>query len=185
MIKDSGNRRKFESGAVRDVQEGKGRCDLLPLREAAELLGGKHGEDQVLMDIHFFMQSRDVNFLRMAIEDYVGAGVIDPAVVMPDALLETAMHYEEGAEKYSERNWQKGIPLHCYIDSGIRHYLKFRKGDNDERHDRAFIWNMLGAIWTFRNRPEMDDLPRCEEVLQERSTRQTGTDDGLVLAGAV
>ena len=31
MIKDSGNRRAFESGAVRDMAEGKGRCDLLPL----------------------------------------------------------------------------------------------------------------------------------------------------------
>ena len=30
-ILDSGNRREFETGAVRDVQEGKGRCDLPPL----------------------------------------------------------------------------------------------------------------------------------------------------------
>ena len=30
-IKDSGNRREFESGCVRDIAEGKGRCDLLPL----------------------------------------------------------------------------------------------------------------------------------------------------------
>lgn len=30
-IKDSGSRREFESGAVRDICEGKGRCDLLPL----------------------------------------------------------------------------------------------------------------------------------------------------------
>ena len=30
MIKDSGNRRKFSSGAVRDIAEGKGRCDLMP-----------------------------------------------------------------------------------------------------------------------------------------------------------
>lgn len=30
MLKDSGNRREFETGAVRDMQEGKGRCDLLP-----------------------------------------------------------------------------------------------------------------------------------------------------------
>ena len=30
-IKDSGERREFESGAVRDIQVGKGRCDLLPL----------------------------------------------------------------------------------------------------------------------------------------------------------
>ena len=30
MIKDSGNRTEFESGFVRDIQEGKGRMDLLP-----------------------------------------------------------------------------------------------------------------------------------------------------------
>lgn len=30
-ILDSGNRREFDTGAVRDIQEGKGRCDLMPL----------------------------------------------------------------------------------------------------------------------------------------------------------
>ena len=30
MLKDSGTRREFETGAVRDMAEGKGRCDLLP-----------------------------------------------------------------------------------------------------------------------------------------------------------
>ena len=37
VIKDSGNRREFETGAVRDIQEGKGRCDLLPLDVVANL----------------------------------------------------------------------------------------------------------------------------------------------------
>ena len=31
ILPDSGERTEFESGAVRDIQEGKGRCDLLPL----------------------------------------------------------------------------------------------------------------------------------------------------------
>lgn len=30
IIKDSGDRTEFETGAVRDMHEGKGRCDLLP-----------------------------------------------------------------------------------------------------------------------------------------------------------
>lgn len=34
-IKDSGNRREFSTGAVRDMAEGKGRCDLLPLTEVS------------------------------------------------------------------------------------------------------------------------------------------------------
>ena len=39
MIKDSGERREFETGAVRDMAEGKGRFDLMPLSEAASLFG--------------------------------------------------------------------------------------------------------------------------------------------------
>lgn len=34
-LKDSGARREFDSGAVRDIAEGKGRCDLLPLTTIA------------------------------------------------------------------------------------------------------------------------------------------------------
>ena len=36
-IKDSGNRREFSTGAVRDMAEGKGRCDLLPLDVISDL----------------------------------------------------------------------------------------------------------------------------------------------------
>ena len=74
-------------------------------------------------------------------------------------MLEYAKHMEEGALKYSERNWQQGIPLHCFIDSGVRHLLKLMRGDQDERHDRAFVWNIMGALWTIRNYPELCDLP--------------------------
>ena len=42
-IQDSGNRREFETGAVRDMQEGKGRCDLLPA--AAILRLARHFEN--------------------------------------------------------------------------------------------------------------------------------------------
>lgn len=41
-IKDSGTRREFASGAVRDIQEGKGRCDLLPVLALIRL--SKHFE---------------------------------------------------------------------------------------------------------------------------------------------
>lgn len=43
MIKDSGNRRKFATGAVRDIQEGKGRFDLLPMCVLLRL--AKHYEE--------------------------------------------------------------------------------------------------------------------------------------------
>ena len=38
MIKDSGQRKEYASGGVRDIRAGKGKCDLLPLKEVYELL---------------------------------------------------------------------------------------------------------------------------------------------------
>ena len=42
-IKDSGNRREFNTGAVRDMAEGKGRMDLLPWSAIIEV--SKHCEN--------------------------------------------------------------------------------------------------------------------------------------------
>lgn len=107
MIKDSGDRTQFESGAVRDIQKGKGRCDLLP----------------------------------------------------PAALLRIAKHFEAGAVKYGDRNWELGIPMHSFVDSGIRHLLKYMDGWTDEDHLCAAAWNILCALETEEKRPEMQDIP--------------------------
>jgi hypothetical protein len=32
------------------------------------------------------------------------------------------------------------------------------RGDEDEPHDRAFVWNLVGAIWTMENKPEFNDI---------------------------
>ncbi len=45
MIKDDGSRHEFNTGAVRDIQEGKGRCDLLP--PLALLRLARHFEDKL------------------------------------------------------------------------------------------------------------------------------------------
>lgn len=152
-IKDSGTRREFNTGAVRDCAEGKGRCDLLPLKNIADTMN-----DSILRAIGNYVDMGDKSYLQEAM-------LLFMHIKYPtkwDAWLEVAKHYEDGAKKYAERNWQIGIPLHCYIDSGVRHYFKFMRGDDDEPHDRAFLWNMLGALWTHENKPEMIDLPFAE-----------------------
>lgn len=158
MIKDSGTRRKFESGAVRDVAEGKGRCDLLPLDIISE-----HMPNTILEYIAAYIREGDPKSLWTALDLFqykaFPMGVVDTKQRMANTLLEVSKHYEDGAKKYAERNWEKGINLHCYIDSGVRHYLKWLRGDTDEPHDRAFVWNMLGALWTQKHKPELIDLP--------------------------
>lgn len=155
MIKDSGTRREFESGAVRDIQEGKGRCDLMPLDViyAVYTHFGMLNEPYCLMfdRIYRFTETGEVLWLY------------DTLVCFPEftslhnMFLEVSKHFEEGAKKYGEHNWQKGIPTHCYIDSAVRHYLKHLRGDTDEPHDRAFVWNILCCIWTCIHKPEFND----------------------------
>jgi hypothetical protein len=107
MIQDSGDRREFGTGAVRDMAEGKGRCDLLPAC----------------------------------------------------AIIRLSKHYEAGCKKYSERNWEKGIPIHSYVDSATRHLLKYLDGQTDEDHLAAAAWNILNAMWTEEKKPELQDIP--------------------------
>lgn len=155
-LKDSGTRREFETGAVRDCAEGKGRCDLLPL-EVVERFIPDYPEriDRVLACIMEFAGSGEADSLLGAVNEFCNRFKIDKCTVV----LNVALQYEAGAKKYGDRNWEKGIPVHCYIDSGIRHYLKYLRGDTDEPHDRAFIWNMFGAIWTAKHYPELNEYP--------------------------
>ena len=153
MIKDSGERREFDTGAVRDIQEGKGRCDLLPLDVIARWLCTHEQGDLVILSISTFIKTKDEVYLKVALDKFRTAVDWD----QPTLLLEVSKHFEEGAKKYGEYNWQKGIPTHCYIDSAVRHYLKWLRGDKDEPHDRAFVWNILCCIWTCQNKPELND----------------------------
>lgn len=158
MIKDSGTRREFETGAVRDIQEGKGRCDLMPLDVVCEFIAENTATcwAHPLRAISDFRETGNIKKLYSAIHLML---MYHPEweLCHSTLLLEVAKHFEEGAKKYGENNWQKGIPVHCYIDSAVRHYLKLLRGDRDEPHDRAFVWNILCCIWTCKHKPELND----------------------------
>ena len=114
-VKDSGERREFATGSVRDVRAGKGRFDLIP----------------------------------------------------PYSLRRLAKHYENGAVKYGDRNWEKGQPACSYVDSMLRHGQDFLSGDRSEDHLAAVFWNAFAAMWTLEmvrlsKFPEaFDDMPRA------------------------
>lgn len=154
-IKDSGARTEYSTGAVRDIKDNVGRCDLLPLDVIGPLLGFENRK--VICNIGEFMKSGKVEYLYSAIEAFA----IRRAVSVPVLLLDVSMHYKKGAEKYQPYNWQKGIPLHSYIDSAVRHFLKMVDKWDDEPHADAFVWNILGAIWTMENKAdtELIDIP--------------------------
>lgn len=162
MIKDSGSRTEFATGAVRDMGGiEKGRCDLLPLGVVAVLMN-----DGVMHSLATFKSTGDALWLEEALKIFMDVRQWG----MSTMLLEVSKHFAEGAEKYSENNWMKGIPLKSYLNSGVRHYLKWLRADDDERHDRAFCWNIICAIWTCKHKPElnnygMKECPVCGEPL--------------------
>ena len=161
-IKDSGNRTEFKTGAVRDMREGKGRCDLMPLFVTARIAtGGTETTDDVLHNIAVFIRKNDTLYLYESLFEFCSKRWNNQYTM----LLEVAKHFEEGAKKYGESNWQKGIPVHCYIDSAVRHYLKWLREGNDEPHDRAFVWNIMCCIWEvdFHNNENKNASDSSEE----------------------
>lgn len=92
-----------------------------------------------------------------------GKGRFD--LIPPYAFLRLAQHYENGAKKYGNRNWELGQPLSRYLDSAFRHIVKVLMGLEDEDHFSAVVWNILSIIETQKRielgllPKELDDLP--------------------------
>lgn len=85
-----------------------------------------------------------------------GKGRFD--LLPPEALFALAKHFEQGARKYEDRNWEKGQDLGTYCDSGLRHLVSFMAGQVDEDHLVAAAWNLVAAITT-RARIQAGILP--------------------------
>jgi hypothetical protein len=111
VLKDSGERRQFSTGAVRDRAAGKGRFDL----------------------------------------------------ITPQMMFRLARHYEAGALKYSDRNWEKGMEISNYVDAALRHIEKYKDGWDDEDHLAAAIWNLAAIMHHEAKYPHLQDLPDRQE----------------------
>lgn len=99
----------------------------------------------------------------------IGVGRMD---LLPcTAIIELSKHCEAGALKYGERNVDKGIPQHSFIDSGIRHLFKYLRGDRDENHLVAALWNIAWAVEQEHTKPHLQDIPSrivpVEEIRSE------------------
>lgn len=69
-------------------------------------------------------------------------------LMSPIALERIAGVLERGAEKYGERNWEKGQPVSRYMDSALRHTLQHLAGERDEDHIAQACWNLMAVMHT-------------------------------------
>lgn len=57
-----------------------------------------------------------------------------------------AVHYENGAKKYKDRNWEMGQPMMRCFNSAVRHLYKWVAGHDDEDHLAAAAWNVFAML---------------------------------------
>lgn len=67
-------------------------------------------------------------------------------LICPSAIRRYAQTCAEGAAKYGDRNWEKGIPTGNYLDHAVDHLLAFMQGDVSEDHLGHALWNVAAAI---------------------------------------
>lgn len=91
-----------------------------------------------------------------------------PAFFPMDGFIQVSRIYEAGAQKYEDRNWEKGIPLSAFVDSAMRHFAKFQTGMTDEPHCGQFAWNICCLLQTYiwvgdgHLNESLFDLPRAD-----------------------
>ena len=81
-------------------------------------------------------------------------------LVSPIGLREVARACAEGAAKYGDWNWEKGMPVHDLLNHAIAHIYGFLSGDRSEPHLGHAAWNLLAAIhshelWPHLNYPSL------------------------------
>ncbi len=149
-ILDSGKRQEFDTGSVRDTEDGKGDFSLLPY----------------------------------------------------DGLRELAIHFQEGAKKYSRNNWRKGQPLSRFMSSAARHLFQVLAGDTDEPHGRSAGWNLVCFLdtavriergelpaelddigYTERGRKFLAECDKADAILDEKN--KAGLPDDVLLEPSV
>jgi len=83
-------------------------------------------------------------------------------------LFELAEHYGRGAEKYEDRNWEKGIDWSLSYAALMRHVVAWWGGedydeDTGSTHMAAVAWHAFALMEYATTHPELDNRPFSED----------------------
>jgi hypothetical protein len=80
-----------------------------------------------------------------------------PDLISPYAQYRAGELMARGAEKYGDRNWEKGMPVSRFIASLERHLLAYKMGDRTEDHLAAIRFN-VDAVMHFEELAKRGDI---------------------------
>lgn len=87
-----------------------------------------------------------------------------PDLITPFGLTRLSKWYELGSKKYSDRNWERGMPFSRYTASAFRHLIAWMKGDMSEDHLSACVWNLMAIMHHQElGETQWDDMPKYED----------------------
>lgn len=81
-----------------------------------------------------------------------------PDLISPFAKIRLGEWLRKGAEKYDERNWEKGMPISRCLEAIDRHYCKYQMNMTDEDHMAAIMCNAM-FIMHYEEMIKIGNLP--------------------------
>ncbi len=111
-----------------------------------------------------------------------------PELISPFATHREAEWMREGAEKYDDRNWEKGFPFSRCLASLERHVISWKSGDRTEDHlaairaNAGFIMHYEEMIKRGGLDPSLNDMPKYEKLSQKSPERVPETGEVIVKA---
>lgn len=166
VVKDSGARTIFDTGSQKEIVTGRGRYDLIPLKQLSNMYDRMSREvkdsekyESIAEFLYQIYNSLIIKSIPSKVSYIISAITIFSKEILnrelPEITQALAKLYEAGAQKYSERDWEKGRPQEVFINSALRHFFQYLNGETDEDHATAAVWNLLSCADTIERLPEM------------------------------
>jgi hypothetical protein len=77
-------------------------------------------------------------------------------LISPIGLEAVAAACREGAEKYGDCNWEKGMPISDLLNHAVRHIYMYLAGYREEDHLGHAAWGLMAAIHSSVMWPELN-----------------------------
>lgn len=118
-------------------------------------LGGDRGEPHL---------EKAAELLFAAIEHDADV-TISVGELSPTGVQGIAEACHEGAAKYSDFNWERGMPCHDLLNHAVRHLMLYKSDDQSEEHLAHAAWNLFAAMHSEQLWPKLNEgklrLPGC------------------------
>lgn len=78
-------------------------------------------------------------------------------LIAPEGLRRLAMTCAEGAAKYGDHNWEKGMPAKVFVNHAMAHMASWLDGDSSEDHLAHAAWNLIAIMHFEKHGPQWID----------------------------